>query len=203
MNEKTALKQIKFMESHSKEMRLAAEDWTSDFRILISTIMSARTRDEKTIPVSKELFKKYPNIKKLAVAKLSDVEKIIKPINFYKTKSKNIINCSKQIIDLYNGKIPESVEELTKLSGVGSKTANVFLSEVGYDAIGVDTHVAYISKKLGWTKNKNPKKIEDDLKKLFSKEKWSVVNPVLVRFGKTHTSRKQKDKLLTEIRRIK
>ena len=88
-------------------------------------------------------------------------------------------------------------------SGVGRKTANVFLSEMGEDGIGVDTHVVYISQKLGWTKNKNPVKIEGDLKKLFSKKNWGVVNSRLVRFGKTHTSRKKKDLILEQIKKIK
>ena len=79
MNEKTALKQIKFMDKNSKKMRLAAESWKSDFQILISTILSARTRDEKTIPVSEKLFLKYPDAKKLSKAKLRDVQRIIRP----------------------------------------------------------------------------------------------------------------------------
>ena len=134
-------------------MRLAAESWRSPWQILISTILSARTRDEKTIPVAKELFNKYSNVKKLANARIKGVENIIRPLNFYKNKSKNIINCSKKIYKEYKGKVPEDIEELIKLSGVGRKTANVFLSGVGHRAIGVDTHVSYISQKLNWTKN--------------------------------------------------
>ena len=84
MNEKIALKQLGFMKRNSSNMRLAAESWRSPWQILISTILSARTRDEKTIPVAKELFRKYPIVKKLANARIKEVEKIIKPINFYK-----------------------------------------------------------------------------------------------------------------------
>jgi len=90
---------------------------------------------------------------------------------------------------------------LVKLRGVGRKTANVFLSEMGKPGIGVDTHVSYISQKLGWTKNKNQHKIEQDLKKLFPKKCWNKVNSTLVRFGKTHTSRKEKDKILNQIKK--
>ena len=203
MNEEIALKQLKFMKRNSSNMRLAAESWRSPWQILISTILSARTRDEKTIPVAKELFNKYPIVKKLAEARIRGVEKIIKPLNFYKNKSKNIINCSKKIYKEYKGKVPEDIEELIKLSGVGRKTANVFLSEVGHRAIGVDTHVSYISQKLNWTKSEKPDKIEEDLKNLFSKKNWSKVNSTLVRFGKTHTSRRKKDELLEEVKRIK
>ena len=203
MNEEIALKQLKFMKRNSSNMRLAAESWKTPWQILISTILSARTRDEKTIPVAKELFNKYPIVKKLAEARIREVEKIIKPLNFYKNKSKNIINCSKKIYKEYKGKVPEDIEELIKLSGVGRKTANVFLSEVGHRAIGVDTHVSYISQKLNWTKSEKSDKIEEDLKNLFSKKNWSKVNSTLVRFGKTHTSRRKKDELLEEIKRIK
>lgn len=197
------IKQLNELRKKSLNMRLAAESWKSDFQILISTILSARTRDEMTIPIATKLFQKYPSVKFLSKAKLSDIEKIIKPINFYKNKSKNIINCSKQIIEGFNGKVPHDFEKLTKLSGVGRKTANVFLSEVGKDEIGIDTHVFYISRFLGWTRNSNSEKIENDLKKLFPKRYWKKINPLLVRFGKTYTSRKKKDELLNEIKKIK
>ncbi len=203
MNQKKVLKQLNFMKKNSSKMRLAAEKWRSEWQILISIILSARTRDEKTIPVSKELFKKYSSPKRLADAKLKDVEKIIKPINFYRNKSKYIINCSKEIIKDYHGKVPNKIEELIKLPGVGRKTSNVFISEVGGDGIGVDTHVSYISQKLNWTKNKKPEKIEEDLKELFSKKYWNKVNSTLVRFGKTYTSKKKKDELIEEIKKIK
>ena len=203
MNENIALKQLEFMRLNNKKMRLAAEKWKNPWQTLVSIILSARTRDEKTIPVAKKLFEKYQNAEKLANAKLSDVKKIIKPINFYKTKSKNIINCSEVISKKYKGKVPNKIEKLIELSGVGRKTANVFISEIGGMGIGVDTHVSYISQKLGWTSNENPHKIEIDLKELFSKKYWNKVNTTLVRFGKTHTSRKEKDRLLEEIKKIK
>ncbi len=203
MNQKIALKQLNFMKKNSSKMRLAAEKWRSEWQILISTILSARTRDEKTIPVSEELFEKYSTIKKLSNSKIREIEKIIRPVNFYRNKSKNIINCSKEIVKNYNGKVPNKIEELIKLPGVGRKTANVFLSEIGGSGIGVDTHVSYISQKLGWTKNKKPEKIEEDLKKLFSKKHWNKVNSTLVRFGKTYTSKKEKDRLLKEVKKIK
>jgi len=203
MNEKIALKQVNLMKKNIPYIRLAAESWKSDFEILISTIMSARTMDEVTIPTAEKLFKKYSNPKRLSNAKLKDIEKIIRPVNFYRNKSKNIIACAKKLSKDYNGKIPSSIDELIKLPGVGRKTASVFISELGGDAVAVDTHVAYISHKLGWTKSKNPHKIEEDIKKLFSKRYWKKINPILVRFGKTHTSRKKKNELLKEIKKIR
>ena len=201
MNQKLALKQLKLLDKYGKNMRLAAEKWSNEFQTLISIILSARTKDETTIKVGTALFKKYGTAKKLSKAKLKEIEKIIKPVNFYKNKSKNIINCAKILVKNYKSKIPESFDELLKLPGVGRKTANVFLAEKGKDAIGVDTHVSYISQKLGWTKNKNPHKIEKDLEALFPKKYWNKINETLVRFGKTYTSRKEKDWILGEIKK--
>lgn len=182
ISEKTALKQIKFMDKKSHHMRLAAEKWKNNWQILISIILSARSRDEVTIMVAKRLFNRYPNPKSLAKAKSREVEKTIKAINFYRNKSKNIINCSKVIFEKLNGKIPKDIDKLIELPGVGRKTANVFISEIGGDGIGIDTHVSYVSQKLHWTQNKKPEKIEEDLKKLFSKKYWNKVNSTLVRF---------------------
>lgn len=203
ISEKTALKQIKFMDKKSSHMRLAAEKWKNPWQTLISIILSARSRDEVTIIVANNLFNKYPDIKYLSNAKNSEVEKIIRPINFYRNKTKSIINCSKDILEKFNGKIPKDIDKLIELPGVGRKTANVFLSELGGDGIGIDTHVGYISQKLEWTKNHKQEKIEKDLKELFSKKNWNTVNSSLVRFGKTYKSKKEKDSLLEEIKKIK
>lgn len=203
MDSKRALNQLHAFRKHGKTMRLAAEAWKNDYEILISTIMSARTRDEITIPIAEMLFRKYPSPKKLAKANVKDVQKIIRPVNFYKNKSKNIINCAKFLVSSHNSEVPHDFEKLIDLPGVGRKTANVFLSEIGQDSIGVDTHVSYISQKIGWTKNKKPEKIEYDLKKLFLQKHWRYVNSTLVRFGKTYTSRKQKDALIKKIKKIK
>jgi endonuclease-3 len=202
MNKKIALKQLKLLEKDVKSMRLAAESWKTPFQTLISTIMSARTRDEVTIPIAELLFRKFPTPEKLAKANVLQVQAIIKPVNFYKNKSKNVIACAKAIVKDFNGKVPETIEELIKLPGVGRKTANVFISEYGKPGIAVDTHVHYISNYLGWSKNKNPHKVESDLKKLFPEKTWSRVNPTLVRFGKTHTSRTEKNKILDSIKVI-
>ena len=203
MNQKTALKQLRFMQKNSSDMRLAAESWNSEFQVLISTILSARTRDEVTIPTAERLFFKYPTAEKLSKSSLSEVKKIIKPVNFYKNKSKNIVNCAKTLVKNHNGKVPHDFEKLLELSGVGRKTANVFLIEVGKDNLAVDTHVFYISKKLGWAKSNHPHKVEQELKDLFPHKYWKIINETLVTFGKTHTSRRKKDELLMQIRKIK
>lgn len=202
MDSLTAIKQLKVLQKDVKTMRLAAESWKTPFQTLISTIMSARTRDEVTIPIASNLFKKYPSPNNLATAKIGDIEKIIKPVNFYKNKAKNIIHCAKIIVRLHGGKVPKNMDELVKLPGVGRKTANVFLSEYDEPGLAVDTHVFYISRYLEWSKQKNPHKVESDLKSLFPKNYWNKINSTLVRFGKTHTSKNKKDKLLDEIKKI-
>ena len=197
MNHLIQLKELEKL--GNRLIRLAAEYWDEHWKILISTIMSARTRDEVTILVADKLFKRYPTIEKLAEAELKELETIIKPVNFYRNKSKNVLNCAKTLVMEHKGVVPFAFEDLLKLPGVGRKTANVFLSEIGRAAVGIDTHVTYISNKLGWTKNKTQEKIEEDLKKLFPKKLWKEINPILVRFGKTYTSKKEKDKLLKKI----
>ena len=202
MKRERALKQLKLLKKHGRDMRLAAETWDQPWKTLIATILSARTRDEMTIPVATSLFMIYRTVQQLGNARLSDVMKIIRPLNFYKTKSRNIIQCAKQLAQEHHFIPPHDAKQLMELAGVGGKTAHVFLSEMGKDALGVDTHVAYISRSLRWTAHTNPDKIQLDLEALFPRSQWCHVNPVLVRFGKTHTSRKKKDALLKEIRQI-
>ncbi len=203
MDTERALKQFNEMKKYLEDVRLAAEEWDEPWKCLISTILSARTRDEVTIPVATELFDEYDTVEELAETDLKEVRRIIKPINFYKNKSRYIIKCANELVDEYNGEPPHDFDKLIKLTGVGRKTANVFLSEMGYDAVGVDTHVFYISRYLGWTAGEKPKDVEKDLENLFPKKYWKIINQILVRFGKTYTSRKEKDKLLDKIKKIK
>ncbi len=201
MEKEVAIRELSLLKKHTKNMRLAAEEWKSPWQILIAIILSARTRDEKTIQIAKRLFEKYPTAKDLAYANIDEVKKIIKPINYYNNKSKHIISCSRKIVEEYHGEVPHDENELLKLAGVGRKTTNVFLSEMGHDAIGVDTHVAYISQKFGWTENSNPDKIENDLKSLFPKRYWRNLNATLVRFGKSNISKNNQNKLINEIKK--
>lgn len=196
-----AIKQLNELKKLKKDLRLAAEGWNEDWKVLIATLLSARTRDDKTIPVANELFKKLPTIKKLSEAKISDIERIIRPVNFYKTKARNVFKCANQIVNEFGGKVPNKIEELTTLAGVGRKTANVFLAENKNGAnIGVDTHVSYISQKLGWTKNNKPEKIEKDLEKLFPKNYWNKINYIVVGFGQSYRSKMEKDEILNRVR---
>lgn len=154
------------------------------FKVLISTILSARSRDEVTYPICKELFKNYPTAKKLSNAKTSDVEKMIKRIGFYKQKTKYIINTAKKIVEF--GKVPSDIDELVKLPGVGRKVAGcVVVYAFGKDAIPVDTHVHRISNRTGLVNTKFPEKTEQELMKITPKKYWQLVNDLLVWYGKT------------------
>ncbi len=200
MDPKKAIKQLNSLQRlvKGKEPRLAAEQ-SAKWKVLISTILSAQTKDTLTNKISAVLYKKYKNPKQLGKASLSEIIKIIRPVNYHKTKARHIKQTAKIISKTG---IPSSIEELIQLPGVGRKTANVYLAEAhNAPAIGVDTHVARISQKLGWTKNNHPHKIEKDLKNLFPKRYWNSINYVIVSFGQTYgRSRKEEDKILGKIR---
>ena len=154
------------------------------FSILIGTILSARTKDENTTKVVKKLFAKYKTARALSKAKVKDVEKIIRSIGFYHVKSKRIINVASIITSKYNGKVPSSVEELTKLPGVGRKTANcVLVYAYEKPAIPVDIHVHRISNRLGLVNTKNPEETEQELMKKIPKKFWLEINDTFVMYG--------------------
>jgi endonuclease III len=202
MDNEKALKQLRELEKLNKKPRLAAENWGDEWKTLIAILLSARTRDEKTIKIAEELFKKYTKIEKIVCADIKEIEKSVRGVNYYKTKAQNISKLSKKIVKEFNGKIPDKFDELITLPGVGRKTANVYLAEKGKQAIGVDTHITRISNFLGWTKHKEQKKIEDDLKKIFPKKIWKNINYTLVGFGRSYP-KKEQEKMLRMIKRIK
>lgn len=152
--------------------------------ILIGTILSARTRDENTSAVAKKLFSKYKTARSLARAKISDVEKIIKSTGFYHVKARRIIEVA-SIIDLqYHGKVPDNLDELLKLPGVGRKTANcVLVYAFEKPAIPVDTHVHRISNRLGLVETKTPEETEFALMKKIPKKYWLQINDTFVMYG--------------------
>ena len=154
------------------------------FSILIGTILSARTKDESTTKVVKILFSKYKNSKELSNAKLKDVEKIIKSIGFYHVKAKRIIEVSKIINSKYGGKVPDELEKLVDLPGVGRKTANcVLVYAFDKPAIPVDIHVHRISNRLGLVKTKTPEETEFELMKKIPKKLWLEINDTFVMYG--------------------
>ncbi len=167
------------------EKRLAGEGWDEAWKTVIVTIMSAQSRDETTIPIAEALFRKYNSLEKLAGARYSDVLNILKSLNYNRTKSKNVIACSKMLVDEFNSKVPDDIEKLVELPGVGRKTANLVLSEIhNKDTITVDTHVMRISNVLGLVKTKNATETEYALQKLAPRRYWSRINRIFVLWGK-------------------
>jgi endonuclease-3 len=154
------------------------------FSILIGTILSARTKDESTTKVCEVLFSKHKNAKSLANAKVKDIEKIIKSIGFYHVKSKRIIEVAKIIDSKYKGIVPDDLETLIKLPGVGRKTANcVLVYAFEKPAIPVDIHVHRISNRLGLVETKNPEDTEQELMKKIPKKFWIDINDTFVMYG--------------------
>ena len=156
----------------------------SPLSILIGTILSARTRDESTSAIVRELFSKYKTARSLAKAKLSDVEKIIKRTGFYHVKAKRIIKVASIIDSKYFGIVPKTMDELISLPGVGRKTANcVLVYAFDEPAIPVDTHVHRISNRLGLVKTKIPEETEIELMKTIPRKYWIRINDTFVMYG--------------------
>ena len=165
-------------------LRELHEAETGSFSILIGTILSARTKDETTTKAVKVLFSKYKNAKELANAKTKDVEKIIKLIGFYHVKSKRIIEVAKIINSKYKGKVPDNLEKLVELPGVGRKTANcVLVYAFDKPAIPVDIHVHRISNRLGLVNTKTPEETEQELMRIIPKKYWIDINDTFVMYG--------------------
>jgi endonuclease-3 len=144
------------------------------FELLVATILSAQCTDERVNGVTPPLFKKYPGPEQLAKAKPADLETIIRPTGFYRSKATSLIRCSQVLVKDFNGRIPETMEELTCLPGIGRKTANVILGACFQKpGIIVDTHVKRVAKRLGLTAQSDPTKIEYDLQALFLQKDWT------------------------------
>ena len=157
---------------------------TGPFSILIGTILSARTKDETTTKAVKALFAKYKNPKELANAKITDVEKIIRSIGFFHVKSKRIVEVAKIIHTKYKDKVPEDLDTLVQLPGVGRKTANcVLVYAFEKPAIPVDIHVHRISNRLGLVDTKNPEETEQELMSKIDKKYWIEINDTFVMYG--------------------
>jgi endonuclease-3 len=164
------------------------------FELLVATILSAQCTDKQVNQVTPVLFERLKTPADFAAAPQKTIEKLIRPTGFFHNKAKNIKNCAKVLLDKHNGEIPQTLEEMVKLPGVGRKTANVVLGAAfGIPGVVVDTHVARISNRLGLTENKNPVKIEFDLMNIIPKKDWNDFCLRLIFFGRsTCTSRKPK-----------
>jgi endonuclease-3 len=160
--------------------------WSRDaFKSLIGTVLSARNRDESTRMAVDSLFSKYDTPEKLAAAPLREIEKLIKRSGFYKTKARYVKGASRMLIEKYDGKVPDNMEDLCSLPGVGRKVAScVLVYNFGKPEIPVDTHVFRVSNRIGIVKAKTPEKTEKKLKEIIPKKYWIIVNELFVSFGK-------------------
>lgn len=163
------------------------------FQLLIATMLSAQCTDERVNQVTKDLFKRLNKPEDFANIKLKGLETIIRSTGYYKLKAKRIRNASRMIVRKFNSDVPNNMKDLLSLDGVGRKTANIVLFVVfdKIDGIAVDTHVTRCSRRLGWTKSKNPNRIETDLRSVISRDLWGEVSMLLILHGREIcTSRK-------------
>lgn len=166
--------------------------FSSPFELLIATILSAQCTDVRVNEVTKDLFKKYRSPKDYAEVDLKELEEDIRPTGFYRNKAKAIKRCCQELIRRFGGRVPNSLEDLVTLPGVGRKTANVILGNAfGIPGIVVDTHVQRVSRRIGLTKNEDPLKIELDLMEIIPEAEWTHFSNLLIWHGrKTCAARK-------------
>jgi len=167
---------------------------SNPFELLVAVRLSAQCTDARVNLVTPALFEKYKTLDDYCNAKIEDVEEIIRPCGFFKTKAKSIVEMAQQVKNDFNGVVPDTIEDLITLSGVGRKTANLIVGDVyGKESIVVDTHFIRISNRLGLTKEKDPKKIEFEMKKIIDKNEGSDFCHRIVLFGRdTCSARKPK-----------
>lgn len=170
---------------------------TNAYKILISTLLSSRTKDEVTLKASERLFKKAPNIFKLSKLDQLEIRDLIYPVGFYKTKAKHLKNLAEIIIDNFRGEIPNTREKLMTLPGVGRKTANLVLNRAfNIPSIAVDTHVHKISNLLGWIKTRTPEQTEKELIKILPEKYWKDINRLFVSVGRQNNTKKKLENTL-------
>lgn len=160
-------------------------EFSDPFWVLITTIMSHRTKDEVTDPAARRLQEKYHDSVGLASADYEDVYEAISKVGFARVKAERVIGAARIINEKFGGKVPENIEDMMTIPGIGRKTANVVLADaLNIPAIAVDTHVHRISNRIGWADTKNPDDTEERLKKIIPRDQWLGFNPILVEFGK-------------------
>lgn len=164
---------------------VTALEYDGDFQLLIAVILSAQTTDARVNLTTPALFAKYPTAEKLARASQSDVENVIRSTGFFRMKAKNIINCARDLVERFGGKVPRERELLESLAGVGRKTASVVMAAAFHEeALAVDTHVFRVSHRLGLTLGTTPRQVEDDLTALVPPAKWGDTTHWLIMHGR-------------------
>jgi len=197
MEQKLSKRKKELLQKQARRVseRLIAE-YTTEYRcylnhenawqLLFATILSAQCTDARVNIVTADLFVKYRSVEAFAKADLKELEEDIRSTGFYHNKAKNIIECAKMLLEKHGGEVPQTIEELVELPGVGRKTANVIRGNIYHrPSIVVDTHVKRISKKLGLTKQEDPEKIEFELMEVLPEEYWILYNIHIIQLGRT------------------
>jgi len=195
MTEEQRIKKIlDALDEHYSVQKKCWLDYGNAWQLLIATILSAQCTDARVNIVTRDLFVKYPDLKAFADADLQELEQDIHSTGFYHNKAKNIIACSKALLEKHGGQIPSDIDELTALPGVGRKTANVIRGNI-YDipSIVVDTHVGRISRKLGLTESEDPVRVEHDLEKKLPVDHWILWNIQIIAHGRTICTARKPD----------
>lgn len=160
-------------------------DHRSPWELLVATILSAQCTDQRVNQVTPSLFHRYPGPADLAGAEQLEVEQLIRSTGFFKSKAKHLIGCSKAVTEGFHQQVPQTMETLITLPGVGRKTANVILGNAfGQPSIAVDTHVKRVAKRLGLTTSDNPTRVEQDLQRLMPRSQWTAVSQRLLLHGR-------------------
>ena len=163
-----------------------ALNFETPFELLVAVILSAQCTDKRVNIVTEEMFKEVNTPEQFANMEIEEIENYIKSTGFFRNKAKNIKKCSQQLLEKYNGEIPQDMDKLTELAGVGRKTANVIRGNIfDMPSIVVDTHVKRITKKLGLTESDDPVKIEFELMEILPKDHWILWNTDLITLGRT------------------
>ncbi len=176
---------LSLLDEHYGTEKICYLNHESPWQLLIAVILSAQCTDARVNIVTGPLFERYPDAAALAGADIGEVEALIHSVGFYKNKARNIVLASRKIVREFGGEVPETLEELTSLAGVGRKTANVILGNI-YDepSVVVDTHVKRISKKLGFTKETDPEKVEYALMRVLPRDHWIMYNIQIITLGR-------------------
>ncbi len=160
-------------------------DFTSPFELLVATVLSAQCTDQKVNEVTPGLFARYPNAEALASSDVADVEEAIRPTGFFRQKAATLQGIARNLCDRFGGEVPAVLEDLVALPGVGRKTANVVLGEAfGIPGIAVDTHVLRVARRLGWTTETDPVKVERDLMARIPEARWTRVSQLVIWHGR-------------------
>jgi endonuclease-3 len=160
-------------------------DYKNAFQLLVATVLSAQCTDKRVNQTTPALFKKYSNPQKMAKADLRDIQNLVKSTGFFRAKAKNIKGLSNKIMEEFDGKVPNNLDELITLPGVGRKTANVVLGHAfGIPGITVDTHFGRLSQRFGWSKQNNPVKVEFEVGELIPEKEWTNLSQRMIWHGR-------------------